>query len=116
MCPFLISAKKPVNEKGDTLYYQITPFQFTDQEGQPFSSEQAKGKILVVNYFFASCKDVCPRMNALIAEIYPTFKDVESVQFASITVDPENDNPSRTESLCSEVWSRQQKLEVFNRP
>lgn len=77
----------------DTVYYSIPDFSFVDQDNKPFSTADANGKILVVNYFFATCKDVCPRMNGMLAKIYPKFQDVSSVQFMSISVDPEHDSP-----------------------
>lgn len=79
----------------DTLYYQVPPFSFIDQYGRPFTEENVKGKIRVVDFFFTRCTTICPRMSVQMQQLQlklddPAFKDVV---FLSHTVDPENDTP-----------------------
>lgn len=85
--------ERHVSPSGDTIYHTIDPFEFTNQLGQKVSSDDLQGKILLVNYFFATCPEVCPQMNANIQHIYREFLKDEEVVFLSHTVDPEHDTP-----------------------
>lgn len=76
----------------DTIYYQVPDFHVTDQTGAPISQKNFTGSIYVANFFFASCKDVCPKMNKKVQKVYDTAKEYAEVKFISFTVDPENDS------------------------
>lgn len=81
------------DEHGDTQYHTIDDFSFINQLGRPISSEDLEGKIWVVNFFFATCPDVCPQMNKNMQYIYREFIKEEDVVFLSHTVNPEHDTP-----------------------
>jgi len=85
--------ERAVGADGDTLYHTIEDFEFTNQLGQKITSEDIKGKIVLVNFFFATCPDVCPRINSNIQYIYREFLKNQEVIFLSHTVDPEHDSP-----------------------
>lgn len=80
-----------INAQGDTVYHTIPAFKFTDQEGKTFSSKDLEGKIYVANFFFATCKTVCPAMNEQVQRVQEACKDFEDFEIISFTVDPEND-------------------------
>ncbi|MCK9480670.1 MAG: SCO family protein [Bacteroidia bacterium] len=81
-----------VDANGDTIYHTIEDFEFTNQLGQKISKESVKGKILLVNFFFATCHDVCPEMNRNLQQVYLEFVNDDNVVFLSHTVDPEHDS------------------------
>lgn len=81
-----------VNAPGDTVYHTIPPFAFTDQWGDDFTEKNFKGKISVVNFFFARCPEICPKMNENMKLVQRQFKDNPGVVFLSHTVDPDNDS------------------------
>lgn len=59
-------------------------FEFTDIDGNQINSENTKGKIVVMNFWFAACKpciDEIPELN----KIYEKYKDNNDVVFASVT-------------------------------
>lgn len=58
--------------------------------GKAFSEKDIQGSITIVSFFFASCSDICPRMNTILADIV-TRHTSKKLSFVSITVDPEND-------------------------
>jgi protein SCO1 len=58
--------------------------------GRTFSDKDIQGSITIVSFFFASCSDICPRMNTILADIV-TRHTSKKLSFVSITVDPEND-------------------------
>jgi protein SCO1/2 len=82
---------KGVTADGDTIYHTIAPFEFTDQQGHKVSNDDLKGCIYVADFFFASCPDICPRMNANLSVVYDRFKDNPKVKFISFTIDPDHD-------------------------
>ena len=77
---------------GDTIYHKIPAFEFTNQEGKLISEKNVEGKIYIANFFFATCKTVCPAMNEQVHRVQEAFKDVKDIYFLSFTVDPENDS------------------------
>lgn len=70
----------------------VQPFVFTDQNGQPFTQDDMIGKVCVVNYFFTTCRGICPKMNHNMDEIYNTFKDEKDFMIVSHTCMPEVDS------------------------
>lgn len=70
----------------------VQPFSFTAENGKTFTNEDMQGKVCVVNYFFTSCKGICPRMNGNMKKIYEEFKDQPDFMIVSHTSDPETDS------------------------
>lgn len=71
--------------------HRVTDFAFTDQDGKQVTVNNVKGKIYVVEYFFTTCKGICPKMNENMTKVYNAFKGNESVKILSHTVDPKKD-------------------------
>lgn len=71
--------------------HTVRDFAFLNQDGDTITLADVKGKILVVEYFFTTCKGICPMMNENMAEVYNTFKNDEDVIILSHTVDPKRD-------------------------
>ncbi len=71
--------------------HKIRDFSFIDQNGQAFTKSQVDGKILVVEYFFTTCKGICPKMNENMTSVYETFKGNKNIMILSHTVDPKKD-------------------------
>ena len=70
----------------------VQPFSFTAENGKPFTNKDMQGKVCVVNYFFTTCKGICPRMNGNMKKIYEDFKDKPDFIIISHTSDPETDS------------------------
>jgi protein SCO1/2 len=73
----------------------VKPFNFTHQDGALFSENNMQGKVCVINYFFTTCKGICPRMNNNMRKIYNEFKDVENFMIVSHTSDPATDSAAK---------------------
>jgi len=71
--------------------HAVRDFAFQNQDGDTITLADVKGKILVVEYFFTTCKGICPMMNENMAEVYNTFKNDDDVIILSHTVDPKRD-------------------------
>lgn len=70
----------------------VKPFQFTNQNGIPFTDKDLLGKVTVVEYFFTTCKGICPKMNTNMKIIYETFKAEPNFLILSHTCNPETDS------------------------
>lgn len=70
----------------------VLPFSFIDQDGKTFTNAGMEGKVCVVNYFFTSCRGICPRMNNNMKGIYEVFKNEPDFLIVSHSCDPERDS------------------------
>jgi len=78
----------PVLGAGD---HRVRQFSFTSQDGKTVSNKDVAGKIYVVEYFFTTCKGICPKMNENMRKVYDAFRGNEDVMILSHTVDPVKD-------------------------
>lgn len=76
----------------DTQYHAVPDFEFVDQYGEKVTQKTLSGKIYVTEYFFTTCKSICPIMNSHLTRLYKQFKDTPDLMFLSHTVDPETDS------------------------
>lgn len=77
-----------------TISY-VKPFSFTTQEGKTFTDQDHLGKVSVVEYFFTTCKGICPKMNVNMRAIYDQYKSEPQFQVVGITSMPEVDSVGR---------------------
>jgi protein SCO1 len=75
----------------DTLYHTIAPFAFVDQDSVLITNDSVKGKIYVADFFFTSCRTICPIMKSQMLRIYEATKEMDDVLLLSHTIDPEYD-------------------------
>jgi protein SCO1/2 len=85
---------KEVGTNGDTLYHTVPSFRFTDQKGKTFTDKELAGKVYVANFFFATCPDICPKMNNQVKRAVEKYRDNPDVAFVSFTVNPDHDSAS----------------------
>ena len=79
----------------DTVYHRIAPFELLDQDSLPVSDRSLKGKIYAADFFFTSCRTICPIMKAEMKRVYDATANMEDVEIASHTIDPEYDDVKR---------------------
>ncbi|GHN00771.1 hypothetical protein WSM22_22600 [Cytophagales bacterium WSM2-2] len=75
----------------DTLYHTIAPFQFTDQDSALITNATFKDKIYVADFFFTSCRTICPIMKTQMLRVYEATKNFPEVLILSHSIDPEYD-------------------------
>jgi protein SCO1 len=76
---------------GDTIYHKIQPFKLVNQDSQVVTNEVFKGKIYVADFFFTSCRTICPIMKTQMHRIYEAIQNDPDVLILSHTIDPEYD-------------------------
>ncbi|MEI9957713.1 MAG: SCO family protein [Ferruginibacter sp.] len=70
----------------------VEDFSFINQNGQTISQRDVEGKVYVVEYFFTTCKGICPRMNANMRRVYDAFSTEPGFMIISHTCMPETDS------------------------
>jgi protein SCO1/2 len=73
----------------------LKPFRFTTQDGTPFTDQDMLGRVSVVEYFFTTCKGICPKMNTNMKTIYEAFRSEPDFEIVSHTCNPETDSAPR---------------------
>jgi protein SCO1 len=72
-------------------------FELTDQTGRPFSSAHLTGNVVVANFVFTTCTDICPLLTATMAQVRDQLRQAkllgEKAVIVSFSVDPEHDTP-----------------------
>jgi protein SCO1/2 len=75
----------------DTTYHTIADFQFVNQDSAIVTNDTFKGKIYVTDFFFTSCRTICPSMKTQMLRVYENIKKDPEVSILSHTIDPEYD-------------------------
>jgi len=70
----------------------VQPFHFTNQDGNSFTDKELLNKITVVEYFFTTCKGICPKLNTNMKNIYAIYKNEADFQIVSHTCNPGTDS------------------------
>ena len=81
-------------QKSDLVAIGPVPaFELTDQNNKKITDKDYLGQVYVVEFFFASCPTICPKMNQSMLELQEAFYGNPNFGLASITIDPEQDTP-----------------------
>ncbi len=70
----------------------VQPFTFLRQDSAVVSQKDLKKRIYVAEYFFTTCKGICPKMNKNMQVVYEKYKGNPNFLILSHTVNPENDS------------------------
>ena len=70
----------------------VQPFSFTNQDGKKVTEKNLQNKITVVEYFFTTCKGICPKLNTNMKDIYTLYKNEPDFQILSHTCNPGTDS------------------------
>ena len=72
----------------------VQPFNFTNQDGGAVTDKDLLNKITVVEYFFTTCKGICPKLNTNMKQVYEIYKNESDFQILSHTCNPGTDSVS----------------------
>ena len=75
-------------------YHTISDFSFTNQNGKSITQKDYEGKIYVADFFFTTCKSICPKMTTNLVEVQKAFLDNSKVKLLSFSVMPDIDSVS----------------------
>ena len=88
---FLFAGTDYYKAKLPVLSY-VKNFSFTDQDGKQLTQGNVEGKVYVTEYFFTTCKGICPKMNENMKTIYEKYKAEPDFAIVSHTCQPEVDS------------------------
>jgi protein SCO1 len=81
----------------------IHSFAFTRHDGATVSEKDVSGKVYVAEYFFTTCKGICPKMNRNMKRVYEKLKKEKDFLVLSHTVDPQTDSVSRLRRYADSI-------------
>jgi protein SCO1/2 len=103
------SPAKTTDEPSASHKY-FTDTELITQDGKTvrFYTDVLKGKVVVINCFFATCQGSCPVMSRTFSKLQQMLDEraVKDVVFVSITVDPELDTPERLKKYATTMGAR----------
>lgn len=72
--------------------HTIEHFSFINQNGKTITDKDYDGKIYVADFFFTSCKTICPKMTTNMAWLQDKIKNNPKVKLVSFSVTPDIDS------------------------
>ena len=74
--------------------HYIADFSFTNQNGKTITQKDYENKIYVADFFFTTCKSICPKMTTNLVDVQKAFLANSKVKLLSFTVMPDIDSVS----------------------
>lgn len=93
----------------DTVYHTIADFSFIDQDSAIVTNETFSGKIYVADFFFTSCRTICPKMKTQLLRVYDSIQALPDVAILSHTIDPEHDDVARLHDFADRLGVKSDK-------
>ncbi|MFT4156172.1 SCO family protein [Parafilimonas sp.] len=93
--------------------HTVGNFSFINQDGKTITGKDVEGRIRVAEYFFTTCKGICPVMNNNLKAVQDAFKNNNDVIILSHTVDPETDRPSVLKAYADRMHATPGKWEFL---
>src|SRR6516225_8615255 len=81
----------------------VQAFSFIDQDGKTITEKDIRGKVYIAEYFFTTCKGICPKMNNNLRSVYEKFRDQPDFMIVSHTVDPLTDSVGRMKAYADSM-------------
>ena len=99
----IVEIKKRGRITEDTIWHKVGDFKLVNQLGDSVTWDQLKGKIVIADFFFTHCPNICPMMTFNMKRLQESIHNGQRVgdrankkiHFISITVDPERDSVQR---------------------
>jgi len=70
----------------------VQAFSFINQDGKTITEKSVEGKVYVTEYFFTTCKAICPKLNANMRRVFDEYKEEKNFMIISHTCMPEIDS------------------------
>ncbi len=74
-----------------TAEHHILDFNLTDQKGRTVSLADVKGKVVLSDFFFTTCGNICPKMSTQLERVQAAYRDEPRFMILSHSVTPEID-------------------------
>jgi protein SCO1/2 len=87
----------------------VPHFSFDNQEGKLITEKDLAGKVYVAEYFFTTCKGICPKLNTNMKKLSGDYAREPDFRLVSYTVDPETDSVARMKRYADSLGADAQK-------
>ena len=96
------NSHEKLKKKSPVISY-VRPFAFTNQDGKTITEKDVAGKVYVAEFFFTTCKGICPRMNNNMKRVYEEFKNEPGFLILSHTSDPQRDSAAQLKKYADSL-------------
>jgi protein SCO1/2 len=109
---FYLALTKIIPGYGDVklpVLNYVRPFSFINQAGRTITQKDVAGKVYVTEYFFTTCKGICPKLNGNMKLLAEDYKNEPGFLLLSHTVDPETDSVPRMKRYADSLGADSKK-------
>jgi len=82
-------------------YGAMPDFELRDQRDERVRAADLRGRVLVVDFIFTTCPDVCPLLTQQLVGLRKQLGADGRVTYVSFSVDPEHDTPSKLKQFAT---------------
>ena len=79
------------------VLFPAPEWSLTDQTGRPFSSSNLSGRVVLADFVYTTCTDICPLLSGTLSEVRNQLRQAkllgEKAVLLSFSVDPDHDTP-----------------------
>ena len=83
-------------------YGPMPEFALQDQHGRSLTQRDLHGHVVVIDFIFTSCPDVCPLLTEQLSALRKQLPKTDKLRFVSFSVDPEHDTPERLRQFAAQ--------------
>lgn len=80
----------------------LPSFRFTTHLGETITNESVSGDVVVIGFFFTSCRGVCPALTSAMRRLDAEFRGATRLRLLQISVDPKYDTIERLAEFAKE--------------
>jgi protein SCO1/2 len=79
---------------------KMPSFELRDQRGATVRDADLHGRVLIVDFIFTSCPDICPLLTDQLAGLRKKLPEDAALAYVSFSVDPEHDTPEQLKAFA----------------
>jgi protein SCO1/2 len=79
--------------KGLPVYFEVKDFALTNQNNQPVTLADLRGKVWVADIIFTRCTGPCPKITRAMKQLQDALSADPQARLVTLTSDPEYDSP-----------------------
>jgi len=110
LCFAFLGTQQPATESQSPAQKYFTDVELTNQNGEKMRlySDLLKGKVVIINSFFATCQGSCLPMNRNLEKVQEALGERigKDVYILSISVDPTVDTPTNLKEYAKKLHAR----------
>lgn len=93
-------SKLGARERSMPVIGQLSAFNLTNQDNQPVTLADLRGKVWIADVIFTRCPGPCAKMSGAMAKLQAALPAGEPVRLVSLTSDPDYDTPAKLKTYA----------------